>query len=315
MRVLSVDVGYGDCKVIDGDETGIKSLYKIPSVAARVEVNELISDDRVITVGEQHFYLGKDALQLQSASIIDINTYEKLEYFAPMFVYRALKDLQVIPDVIVLGLSIVQIANSGHYKTNVEDFLRKCGVASKIFIVPQGASAKLAIDKYGVDFPELTKDFNSNSSYVLADIGFNTLDICHVVNGATSSNLVKGIENMGAILIVNELVIEIHNQYKIVLNSSEGKEVLYTGVLKRRGKSYDVTKIILDIKTKYIDNLKTTIENTFGEVLDKVDALVVVGGGNYILNPGQVGFVRGPKESSEYYNAIGYWIYGMKQQK
>jgi len=311
--VLAIDSGYGDNKVVFGDSSGIKNIYKFPSVAGSIVLNELVSDDRVLTFNDRNFYIGQDALSLPSKSIIDIDSYEKLEYFAPLFVARVLGDLKVVPDIIVIGLSIAQIKNSGHYKKLIEDFLRKSGIGSTIHVVPQGAVAKLAVDKYGVDFPEDTKDFNSSSSYILADIGFNTLDICHVVNGTTSANLVRGIEKMGATLIVNDLIISIRDTHNILLNPSECKDVLATGLLKRRGVQYDVAALITKAKSDYIGNLRVVIENEFGDVLDKVDSLVLVGGGSYILGASDNNFIKSPRNKAEFYNAIGYYLFGVKQ--
>lgn len=311
MKILAVDTGFGDVKIVYGDHTKIVSMYKFPSTAAEVKLNSMVKDDRVITYNDKSYYIGKDALHVQSSSIIDIDSYDKLEYFSPLFLYKTLNELQIIPDIIVLGLSIAQINNSGHYKNNVEEFLHKSGINSTVYIVPQGLISKLAVDKWGTDFPDFTKDYSKESSYVIADIGFNTLDIVHVVNGSASSNLVRGIENRGAVLIVNDLIVDIKERHNIELNISEAKEVLSTGVLKRRGVTYSVEDLIINSKVKYIDNLKVIIENEFGDILDKVDGLVIVGGGSYILNPGDKGFVRGPKQGAEFYNALGYYQYGL----
>lgn len=313
MHVLALDTGYGDCKVVFGDSNRIINMYKFPSVAAEVNVNELVTDDRVITHKDNSFYIGKDALQVQSSSIIDISTYELLEYFSPMFLYKALRDLQTVPDIIVLGLSISQIKNSGHYKSTIEDFLRKSGSASKVYIVPQGVISKLAVDKYGIDFPNDTREFTKDSNYVLADIGFNTLDLAQVVNGATSSNLVRGIENRGAILIVNDLIVDIKERHGITLNISEAKDVLSNKMLKRRGVTYKVDDLIESAKNTYIENLKVIIENEFGSIIDKIDSLILTGGGSYILNPGTTGFVKSPSSGSEFYNALGFYLYGLMQ--
>lgn len=312
-KVLAADIGYGDVKVVYAENNNIQKMFKFPSVIAEVKLNANVTDKRVVSYRDRSFYVGKDALNVESSAIIDIKDYALLEYFSPLFLYHALESIQVIPDVIVLGLSIAQINNSGHYKANIEDFLRKAGLSiAQVIIVPQGAIAKLAVDKYGVEFPQNTKDFSPESSYILADIGFNTLDVCHVINGSTSSNLIRGIEGRGATLIVQDVIVDIQKQHNIILNMSEGKSVLDTGVLKRRGVTFQVLDIIKVARETYINNLKTIIENEFGKILDKVDNLVVLGGGAYILNPGNTGFVKSPPQSSEYYNAIGMAIYPSK---
>lgn len=309
-NVLAIDLGFGDTKCAYGVNGKLSQLFKFTSVVAEVVVNESVQDKRVISFNDKHYYIGKDALNVESSSIIDIDTYSKLEYFSPLFVYRVLEELEIIPDVIVLGLSIAQINNSGYFKKNIEDFLRKSCIASEVKIVPQGLIAKLAVDMYGVNFPDITKDFSSDSSYIIADIGFNTLDVCHVINGKTSSNLVRGIPERGATLIVQDLIIDIKEKFNIELNLSEGKEVLSTNILKRRGVNYDVNDLINKSKSIYIDNLKLVIEDNFGKILDKIDNLILLGGGSYILATNDDDFVINPKQKAEYYNCLGMFIYG-----
>ena len=53
-----------------------------------VKINELATDNRVINFEDNYYYVGDDAMSLQSSSIIDINNYETLEYAAPIFVYK-----------------------------------------------------------------------------------------------------------------------------------------------------------------------------------------------------------------------------------
>ncbi|BCG50035.1 ParM/StbA family protein [Ralstonia phage RP13] len=317
MKVLALDGGYGDNKIVYGEFGSIKNMFKFITAAAEVKLNDMVTDRRVITYRDHSFYVGKDALNVQSSSIIDVKGYEQLEFFAPIFLASALQQLQVVPDVIVLGLSIAQIQNSGHFRANIEDFMRKSGCAAKIVIVPQGAVAKLAIDTYGMSFPSNTKEFSPESSYILGDMGFNTLDLCHVINGVASSNMIRGIEGRGATLIVQDVVVDIKEKHGITLNLSEGKSVLDTGILKRRGVSYEVKDIIEKARGVYIENLKTIIENEFGEILDKVDNLFIVGGGAYILDPNSTGngFVRAPSASAEYYNAIGMFLHGNRVGK
>ena len=77
----------------------------------------------------------------------------------------------VVPDIIVVGLSIAQVSNSGYYREAIERLFKLSGKSVQVFILPQGAAAKLAVDKYGATFPERTKDFNASINYVLCDIG------------------------------------------------------------------------------------------------------------------------------------------------
>lgn len=314
--ILAVDTGFGDTKVIFGDSTGVKNLYKFPSAIAQVEHNELINDSSLIHYAGAHFYVGDDALAVQNKSIVDISDYDVLEKAAPLFVLKAMKDLNIqVPDVIVLGLSIAQIANSGYYKDAIQDIFKSAGKDVHIFVLPQGASAKLAIDKYGIEFPDLAKQFNPSINYVLCDVGFNTLDICQIINGRTSSNLLRGIEKQGAVVIASNLVKSIKEKHGIDLTIPEARKVLSENQFKRRGVSYEVADLILAAKVAYADNLKVIIEDQFGDILDKVDSLFIVGGGSYFMQNLNDPFFKVPKSQGEFYNVIGYYLFGSEQVK
>lgn len=313
MKIIGLDTGFGDVKVVAGDEFKINQVFKFPSVVGVVEKNEMVNDDRLISYDNKFFYVGDDALCLPSDSIIDITDYSKLEYFSPILIYKAFSILEFSPDILVLGLSIAQIKNSGYYKDKVQAYLTSLGVQCKVFVLPQGAIAKLAVDKYGTNFPEQAIHFNKSASYILADIGFNTLDVCHVINGQTSTNLVVGLENKGAIVMANSLIEKIKEVYQIELNISEVKEVLVTGTFKRRNKVYACDNLLEQVRNEYSEMLIEVIEERFGKVLDKVDALIMVGGGSTFFKTDPSGFMQMPKVKPEFYNAIGYYEYGLKQ--
>lgn len=311
MNILAVDVGYSGTKIVSGTERGIDKIFEINSVVAQVPKNELVSDNRIVTYDGNTYYVGSDALSVQTESIIEITDYSKLEYFAPLFVFKAIMESDSKPDILVLGLSIAQIGNSGHYKEKIENFLKSGGLTPKIVVLPQGAIAKVTIDNYADHFPEKTKEFNSEASYLIGDLGFNTLDVGHVVNGKISSNLVKGLEYQGVIVIAKEVKEVIKEQFNVDLSIPEVKEVILTNQFKRRGKVTDCSEIVKTAKANYIDRLFTIVENEFGKVLDKVDNFYLIGGGAYIFSKDSDDFVKAPKHSAEFYNAIGYYHWGV----
>jgi hypothetical protein len=309
MKILCVDLGFGHNKIVFGDETGIKKLYKFPSVIASVDVNDLVRDDRVISMEGKSFYVGDDALAVQSRSIIDVKNYPLLEYSAPLFISKVMNDINDVPDVIVLGLSIAQISNSAHFKERVGKFLKDAGLNIRIVLLPQGMVAKLAIDKYADNFPEVSTEFGLHKNYIGIDIGFNTLDIFQVINGQTSSNLVRGIPERGIQVIVANLIKDIEENDGVKRTMSEGKAILDTGVYRIRGKDIDCSDRIAKYTEEYIKELMVIVENEFGEVLDKSDAMFIFGGGSYALKKLVDDFIKIPKASAEYYNAIAYFLY------
>jgi len=316
--ILGFDGGFGDSKVTLGTSDGnIIKQWKFPSVIGITKRNEHISDTRIVDYREHSYYVGEDALHLPSDNRIDITDYKNLEYYIPLLIHHALKDLDALPDVIVAGLSKAQITNSGHFKEAIEKFTVNDREFSfnNVYILPQGAGAKIAIDKYGTHFPKEQDEFLGKTTYVGADIGFNTLDMFLVTDGKTSPNLFEGIEKEGVMKIaalVAKKVMEVHNR-KIGLH--EAKQILDTGVYKLRGKSHDFTSFLQEVRKDYLKGLLQLIEVKYGKILDQCDFIFVSGGGSALFKSSKDGYIRIPESHFEFYNSIGQYVWGCKKFK
>ena len=197
-KILAIDIGYGSVKVIYGySDNTIKNQFKFTSVVAVTGKDEYIKDKRIVEYKDKSYYVGEDALQFPSDALIDITEFKNLIYFAPLFVYTAIKKIGEIPDTIVCGLSKAQLQYSLAFKEAIQNFRVNDEEFNfeNVYILPQGAGSKITIDNYGVDFPNKQQEFTGLSNYVGVDIGFNTIDIFLVTNGKTSPYLFKGIEN------------------------------------------------------------------------------------------------------------------------
>lgn len=311
MNILAIDNGFGDTKTVMGDHNGIKKVFKFNSVVGIVKKNALVNDKRIYEYQGNTYYVGELALSLESSKIIDMSHYSNLETFTPLFIKYALDQLNETPDVIVCGLSIAHIINSGHYKKAISNYLTELGVTCKLEVLPQGLGGKLAIDKYGMNFPELNQQFTEGANYLGVDLGFNTIDIFQVINGKTSSNLIRGIENQGIIKVVIKVLDYIKVNHNITFTLKEGKDIFDVGYFKVRGKIFDLTEPISQYKDEYLISLETLIENNFGAILDKVDYMYLFGGGSYSFADKVNNFIKIPQNKSEYYNAIGNYLYGL----
>lgn len=125
-----------------------------------------MNDVNLIEHEGRSFYVGEAALGIQNSAIIDISDYSRLEKATPLFLLKAIKDLDIsVPDIIVLGLSIAQVSNSGYYKETVENLFKGLGKDVRVIVLPQGAASKLTIDRYGATFPQVSKDFNPQRGF------------------------------------------------------------------------------------------------------------------------------------------------------
>lgn len=319
MNLLAIDIGYGDIKVVYGDDHGnIYKKFKLSSIIGFVGHSDIITDSRQYLYKDKYYYVGEDALALESNRIIDITSYNNLEYFAPLFLVHVINMLNENPDKIITGLSKAQIGNSGHFKNALSEFVVN-GYTYKydISVLPQGVPSKLTIEKYGINYPEINTEFLDKSSYICIDVGFNTLDVFQCVNGRTSANLAEGLEGEGIMKLASQLqtIISSESRFNRTITLKEAKEILDTNTYSLRGTKYDLTKEIESIKVKYLEYLKTLIEQRYGKVIDKMDAIYLVGGGSIIFKNMSDGFFRVPTSSNEFYNALGFYLRYCKGNK
>lgn len=316
--VLGIDIGYGDVKVIYGDTTGkISKIFKFPSAIGVTQRNAYVADNRVLDFKEHAYYVGEDALNLPSANMVDISEYKNLEYYAPLFLYHAMRmiGLEQAPDYVVCGLSKAQIGNSGYFKEALESFEvnGKAFSGIKVSILPQGAGSKITVDTYGDEFPQHQKDMNAENTFIGVDIGFNTVDIFLVMNGKTSPSLFEGIEHQGVMKVAQSLAAYIKTEYQRDITLHEAKEALDTGVYKLRGQRHDISKQVFEIKQGYLKEIQELINQRYGDVIDKCDFVYLSGGGSvFFRGVDQTGFFKTPKKVPEFYNAIGFYLYGIQ---
>lgn len=318
--IVSIDVGYGDTKVAILKDGEITHLFKFPSCVAYTNKNVAIRDPRILTYKGEDYYVGDDALQLVSSSIVNMQSYEKLEYYAPLLIAKALQIAQVKQSdikALVSGLSVAQIGQTGYFKQAIQNFTVNDEVYqfNNVFLLPQGAGCKLSLDRYDLNYPE--KRINSTVyNAVVADIGFNTLDVFLITEGRSSPNLFEGIANAGVIKIATLIVNNIKEQYNKDVSLQEAKEILDTKVYKLRGHKYDMKQVVQEAVDKYQKIIMELIEQKYGAAIDKCDYVALLGGGATVIansNSKLDDFFKVPKQYAEFYNTIGYALFGEKQ--
>lgn len=320
-KIIGIDIGYGDCKVVIGTQNQITHQFKFSSAIAQAQKVSSIRDPRIVEVilpnnEQSSVYVGPDALSMPSNLIIDIKDYQLLEAYAPAFIAKALEIAEMKPeefDVLVCGLSVSQLNMSGYFKERIKKFTvnSKDFEFKSVFLLPQGAGSKLAFDRYGDHYPE-ARTTNPIQTFVGADIGFNTLDLFYVTNGKTSPNLFEGIENAGVTKIAEMVQQSVFDKYNKGITIREAKEILDSGEYRMRGNTYDMRDAINEACEKYQSTILALIEERYGNIIDKCDFVCLLGGGAELIK-NQDPFFRVVKNKSEFYNAIGFYLFGCNQ--
>ena len=318
MNIIGVDIGFSSCKVTLGNEYGeISKKFKFSSLIGITKKIDAVENSKIKKYDDNYYMVGDDAQHLPSANMIDITEYKNLEYYAPLLLQHAIEKCGVEPDIVVTGLSIAQIGNSGYFQAQLEKYTidDKEYVHDTVYVLPQGAGAKLTVDRYGARFPEEQKEFNGNKNYIICDIGFNTIDYLLVNNGKTDPNLFNADENAGIMKISKQIAQEVNKQFKRQITLQEAREVIDTGFYKLRGKKHDFKEFVENIKKEYLKDLLKDIEAKYPGFLDKADYVFVCGGGSTLFKSTDDQFIRIPFNDHEYYNSLGEYLFGIMQIK
>ena len=316
--ILGLDTGYGAIKATVFNENGeILKIFKFPTMIGITKKNEFINDSRIYEFKGHNYYVGENASNMPSENLIDITEYKNLEYYSALFLYHTLKMIDIKPDIIVTGLSIAQIQNSGYFKESLQEFVvnGETFKFSDIYVLPQGAGSKLTIDKYGTNFPHEQTEFLGNSTYVGIDCGFSTLDMFSVTDGKTSPNLFEGIEKEGVMKIATEVAKKVNELHGRQITLQEAKDVLDTGVYKLRNVEHDFKDYVAEIKKDYLKNLLSLVETKYGKILDKCNFIFLSGGGSTFFKSTDDGFIKVPKTKHEFYNSLGFGLFGLTKIK
>jgi hypothetical protein len=187
-------------------------------------------------------------------------------------------------------------------------------------ILPQGLIAKKIYYEYGLNINEQSKKNDTKVQNVLiVDGGFLTLDICNVINGTASSSATIGLKDTGVINISYDIIDHIFKEFGIRISIKEAQVIVDNdGAWKRRGKIYDLSEQVRKYSIKYLVNVLNLLEDKFGEAIDGLDAILIVGGVAYFfkkylkdITPEiekhfPINFLQIPEIESEFYNAYGF---------
>lgn len=313
--LLALDNGFGDIKIC----LDYKYNKKVASIAL-VDKDTVVTDENALQFGDSQYYVFEDAAKLPASSQLPITNFEELKFATPIFIAALEKEYRTKITDLSLGLSLAMVNRGKEFKTYVSD---KTSIdESNIVLLPQGIGSKIAYTEYGLDINNPTKKNDHKSeNYLGVDIGFNTLDIFQVINGKISSNATRGIESKGVIQVAMRLREVVKDRIGLDLDVPAIKLILIKGTHTVRGNTTDFSADVDRLVVDYILETLQTIESKFSSSIDKMDNILLVGGGaalvdsrlkspkvkEYIDSKYGSTFILIPK-SPEYYNVLGYYL-------
>lgn len=318
MKKIAIDLGFGSIKVCYENSAGVRRYEKYISAIGRVGSSGIIQDTNAFVFNNQTYYLFDTALKLPNNQLMDLQSYNDLKEASPIIISYLLKKYGVEYDLIILGLSVAMIEQSGDYLNYLATNLSM--PEDKFLLIPQGVGSKIAYDKFNVDLDDPTQYNNTKArNFLGVDIGFNTIDIYQCIGGVCSGQTIQGFKNEGVTKVAFGLIDIIRAERGLNITIQHAKEILETGVLVHRGQNFDYRDKIDSLIRSYLTGIIELIETNFSSVIDNMDNLLFVGGGaallakyresiNEVVQKYYKGdFVIIPK-NPEYYNVVGYYM-------
>lgn len=324
-RILSVDLGYSNIKTVRYDSNHVICYDKIISAVGKLPEKPLEQDDdQVFQLGPDFYVIGNAAMKVPKSYLLPLETFQDLKAIYPIVISYLLKKYSDEKfDKVIIGLSMAFKDKADELLKHLYDVLMISPETNFFVCLPQGISCKVGYAEQGLDLRESNeKVSNRLSQYVLIDLGMLTIDGCSIINGTSSAAAAIGVEG-GVIKISIALRDYIFKTFNMMLSLKECQSIVDSpdGIFIKRGREYDVSRIVDDLAKKYILYVIGIIEDKLGESLDAgCQGIVLVGGGSYLFrryidSPDVLqeiekhfprSFLQIGGDYSEYYNAFSY---------
>ena len=294
--IFSIDVGYSFVKYaysFDGDI--VKDKF-ITAVAPAEGFDPGIGVKSSVVYKSTEYVVGEKALYM--AKVLPTRSKDFLENYTPLLLYEALKRKNVSPDVVIFSVSIADFKDKA---LSIKNACESFEVNGEVFrfdvkVYPQG----LGIWQYT----------GSYSNALILDIGFNTIDVLAVLGGEVVPELSGGYSDMGVCEIASDVAEYISsNITKDYVPELSVIKILADGKFKYMRREYDISDIVNLKKKEYTKRVFDIFSGSqkLKTLLDKVDTLIVAGGGAYFLDEDlkkSYGIIT-PKDP-EYTNVLGF---------
>lgn len=316
-RILSIECGFGYTKVAIMENGIITHRAKEMDSVVELTTVDFNSDlkivnDSIYDYEGKKYLVGGTALQAvsENAKVLDVIDYDTFKYVTPILFKKYTTKLKGDFNKVVLSISYAYYEKAGEYKKFVAD---KTGYPiENIFVIPQSAAGKRALDNVGLDINNPSKK-TKLVNYLIVDGGYNTLDISLVLDGKLLPVNIKGYAGEGVIKIANKLIPHIKSLSNEDVSFSKARQIIETRKYVLRGKSYEVSEFIDKAINDYIIGLGKFLEDNYKLQMNNIENIVIFGGlAELVRSKKDVfdtmyspQFVKIPTEDSEYYNCIG----------
>lgn len=293
---ISIDIGYSTTKVEYKNKTA-----KFPTaVAFYSDVNLAYGDSDVYEFEGQKYYVGSSAVSQEAFVTTD---YKFLYKFAPLIIYHILGKFDHLPQnrpiTVNTGLAVVDWGHKDEFVERISNFeINGQTIKVDVNIIPQGAGV----------FADYMQDNEMQEKVHILDIGYNTINSLHFINGRPDKSKIKTYPGHGVSSIIKPFTSFIENTYSMTFSEQEALAVFTKGTFKYNGEDQpEVSDKITELKSKFVTKLFQSVLVNDKKLMAMSDVVLIAGGGAYLLQdanfPPNVEFVNEPYE---YSNVRGY---------
>lgn len=331
MNILAIDLGFGSVKVaFISPDSGELILDKyIQLLQNLMKDPDDFDQDNTFQLQESYYVLGPQALKLPRNYLLPLSDFETLKAVTPVWisflVNKYQRNLGIKFEKICIGLSLV-------YKDRAQEMLDYLSevlmVSPDMFIcLPQGTAAKVALQEYGLSLDPAKRTQFKFDSFVLEDLGSNTIDVALITGSMSSTASSLGLENQGVCKILFDIIDFVYKSTGVQIQPDEAKVILDSGIFRRRGRNYDLSEQVKQFTIKYLIGILDLADSNpkLSSLIDNVQRIILIGGGaelwrKYLPEIQKEIEKRGypsnfwviPEKNSEYFNAISYLLIGNK---
>lgn len=325
-KVLAIDLGYSSIKYSYIDENGALVNDKMISAIAKLPEAPLeVDNDTVFRLGTDWYILGPNALKTARSYQLPLETFEDMLKVYPVWLSYILKKFSNITwDRVAIGLSMAFSDKADELLKYLYETLMIDPGTQYFICLPQGLSSRVCFAKYGENVRNSSSHVTDTKldSFVLVDGGYLSIDICAVIDSKSAAGATIGIPDTGVICISRDIANYVYKTFEYRISIKEAQTVVDSGRLIRRGREEDLSEVVDQFTRKYLINVLNLLEERYGEFLDAVNGLLIVGGlshyfSKYLADKEfcqevekhfPLSFIHSPKEDGEYYNSISYLL-------
>ena len=331
MQILGADIGFGFTKAVDGRRSQV--FKSVVGEAADVQFDEALLDTKTqyprhIEIEGESFFVGELAEQQSRGRGFTLDPQQFVTKYARPLALTAIAPFveDGNPVRLVTGLPIsffrkqrgalTQVLQKRHMVALVDadgNRIEKNIQIDRVQVIPQpfGSVFNLMLNELG---KPASQRFMTEKVGVI-DVGFRTADYTisdktkYLERGSLSSD--SGIS--AAYTAIANLL---HEKSGVNVELYRLYDAVSKGVIKIRGKRYDLTKIVQKAFTHLASKIAADVNRLWTDDWD-IDAIILTGGGGKVLAPYLQPLVEGEvipladEVDARMNNVSGYWKYGM----